>query len=97
MAEREVPVLIVGGSLVGLSMAMLLGHHGVRSLAVEHHRGTAIHPRAAQVNQRTMEIFREVGVEQIVRADPTSSSYRTARSWRSSRSPDESSPRSLRT
>ena len=67
MAEREVPVLIVGGSLVGLSMAMLLGHHGIRSLAVEHHRGTAIHPRAAQVNQRTMEIFREVGVEQIVR------------------------------
>jgi 2-polyprenyl-6-methoxyphenol hydroxylase-like FAD-dependent oxidoreductase len=67
MAEREVPVLIVGGSLVGLSMAMLLGHHGIQSLAVEHHRGTAIHPRAAQVNQRTMEIFREVGVEQIVR------------------------------
>jgi 2-polyprenyl-6-methoxyphenol hydroxylase-like FAD-dependent oxidoreductase len=67
MAEREVPVLIVGGSLVGLSMAMLLGHHGIRSLAVEHHRGTAIHPRAAQVNQRTMEILREVGVEQIVR------------------------------
>ena len=48
-------------------MAMLLGHHGIRSLAVEHHRGTAIHPRAAQVNQRTMEIFRQVGIEQIVR------------------------------
>jgi 2-polyprenyl-6-methoxyphenol hydroxylase-like FAD-dependent oxidoreductase len=67
MADLEVPVLIVGGSLVGLSMATLLGHHGVRALAVEHHRGTAIHPRAAQVTQRTMEIFREVGVEQIVR------------------------------
>jgi len=67
MADIEVPVFIVGGSLVGLSTAMLLGHHGVRSLAVEYHRGTAIHPRAAQTSQRTMEICRQVGLEQIVR------------------------------
>src|SRR3954467_7789802 len=51
-----------------MSSAMLLGHYGIRSLVVEHHRGTAIHPRAAQITQRTMEIFRTVGVEQIVRA-----------------------------
>ena len=67
MGDVEVPVLIVGGSLVGMSAALLLGHHGVRSLTVEHHSGTAIHPRAAQISQRTMEIFRSVGVEQIVR------------------------------
>src|SRR5437867_3381132 len=67
MSDIDVPVLIVGGSLVGISTALLLGHHGVRALAVEHHRGTAIHPRAAQLTQRTMEIFRTVGVEQIVR------------------------------
>jgi 2-polyprenyl-6-methoxyphenol hydroxylase-like FAD-dependent oxidoreductase len=67
MFEHEVPVLIVGGSLVGLSSALLLGHHGIKALAVEHHRGTAIHPRAAQISQRTMEIFRTVGIEQIVR------------------------------
>ncbi len=64
--DIEVPVLIVGGSLVGMSTAMLLAHHGVSALTVEHHRGTAIHPRAALINQRTMEIFRTVGVEQIV-------------------------------
>jgi 2-polyprenyl-6-methoxyphenol hydroxylase-like FAD-dependent oxidoreductase len=67
VSDIEVPVLIVGGSLVGMSSAMLLGHYGVPSLVVEHHRGTAIHPRAAQITQRTMEIFRTVGVEQIVR------------------------------
>jgi 2-polyprenyl-6-methoxyphenol hydroxylase-like FAD-dependent oxidoreductase len=66
MADIEVPVLIVGGSLVGMSTALFLGHHGIRSLAVEHHRGTAIHPRAAMITQRTMEVLREVGVEQIV-------------------------------
>lgn len=66
--DVEVPVLICGGSLVGLSAAMFLGHHGVRSLVVERHSGTAIHPRAAQISQRTMELFRQVGLERIVRA-----------------------------
>jgi 2-polyprenyl-6-methoxyphenol hydroxylase-like FAD-dependent oxidoreductase len=66
-AEIEIPVLIVGGSMVGMTTALLLGHHGVPSLVVEHHRGTASHPRAASVTQRTMEIFRSVGIEQIVR------------------------------
>jgi 2-polyprenyl-6-methoxyphenol hydroxylase-like FAD-dependent oxidoreductase len=65
--EIEVPVLIVGGSMVGMTTALLLGYHGVHSLVVEHHRGTAIHPRAASVTQRTMEIFRSVGIEQTVR------------------------------
>jgi 2-polyprenyl-6-methoxyphenol hydroxylase-like FAD-dependent oxidoreductase len=67
MADIEVPVLIVGGSLVGMTAALLLGQHGVRPLVVEHHRGTAIHPRAASVTQRTMEIFRGAGIEQVVR------------------------------
>lgn len=49
-----------------MSMALLLAHHGIRPLVIEHHRGTAIHPRAAMITQRTMEIFRSVGVEQIV-------------------------------
>lgn len=66
MADIEVPVLIVGGSLVGMSAALLLGHQGIPALVIEHHRGTAIHPRAAMITQRTMEVFRTVGVEQIV-------------------------------
>jgi 2-polyprenyl-6-methoxyphenol hydroxylase-like FAD-dependent oxidoreductase len=66
LSDIEAPVLIVGGSLVGMSTALLLAHHGVPALMVEQHRGTAIHPRAALINQRTMEIFRTVGVEQVV-------------------------------
>ena len=66
MPDHEVPILIAGGSLV-MSAAMLLAHHGVPSLAVEHHRGTAIHPRAALISQRTMEVLRTVGLEAIVR------------------------------
>jgi 2-polyprenyl-6-methoxyphenol hydroxylase-like FAD-dependent oxidoreductase len=66
MDEIEVPVLIVGGSLVGMSMAALLGHHGIPSFTAEYHRGTAIHPRAAQTSQRSMEVFRQLGVEDAV-------------------------------
>ena len=68
MADIEVPVLVVGGSLVGMSAAVLLAHHGIQCLAVEHHRGTAIHPRAAMITQRTTEIFRTMGVEKTVLA-----------------------------
>src|SRR6266568_8693418 len=54
----EVPVLIVGGSLVGLSTAMLLAWHGIESLTVERHPSTAISPRAGHFNLRTLEILR---------------------------------------
>src|SRR5215212_8290031 len=66
MADREVPVLVVGGSLVGLTASVLLARQGVPHLLIERHRGTAIHPRAASFHQRTMEIFRSVGLQQAV-------------------------------
>src|SRR4051812_38065166 len=68
MTEEEIPVLIVGGSLVGLTTAMLLGHHGVPSLSIERHAGTAIHPRAGHFQLRTMETLRMMGLEERVRA-----------------------------
>src|SRR5215211_9240171 len=67
MPVEDVPVLIVGGSLVGLTTAMLLGHHGVPALAVERHAGTAIHPRAGHFQLRTMELLRQLGLEERVR------------------------------
>src|SRR5919199_1854838 len=66
MSDRQVPVLIVGGSLVGLSTSLLLASQGVPALLVERHRGTAIHPRAASFHQRTMEVFRSVGLQEAV-------------------------------
>jgi 2-polyprenyl-6-methoxyphenol hydroxylase-like FAD-dependent oxidoreductase len=66
MTELDIPVLIAGGSLVGLSAAALLAHQGVESLTVERHPQTAIHPRAAHATQRTMEIFRSLGIEAAI-------------------------------
>ena len=68
MADDHVPVLIVGGSLVGLSTSLLLASRGVPHLLIERHRGTAIHPRAASFHQGTMEIFRGVGMQETVEA-----------------------------
>jgi 2-polyprenyl-6-methoxyphenol hydroxylase-like FAD-dependent oxidoreductase len=64
---RSVPVLIVGGGPVGLTASFLLSRRGVPSLLVERHPGTAIHPKARGINVRTMEVFRQQGVEDAVR------------------------------
>ncbi|MGW3356988.1 FAD-dependent oxidoreductase [Streptomyces bungoensis] len=67
-ADHRVPVLIVGGSLVGLSMSLFLGRLGVRHLLVERHSGTSIHPRGRGNNVRTMELFRVAGIEPDIKA-----------------------------
>jgi putative polyketide hydroxylase len=63
----DVPVLIVGGGPVGLTASILLSQAGVRSLLVERHPGTAVHPKARGINARTMEMYRQCGVEAAIR------------------------------
>jgi 2-polyprenyl-6-methoxyphenol hydroxylase-like FAD-dependent oxidoreductase len=63
----EIPVLIVGGGPVGLSTSIFLSRQGIRSLLVERHVSTALHPKARGINIRTMEIFRQHGLEQPIR------------------------------
>jgi putative polyketide hydroxylase len=94
MPERHTQVVVVGGSLVGLSTSVLLASYGVPHLVVEGHLGTAIHPRAASFHQRTMEIFRSVGLQGAVeeaaarefRQGARSSPWKAwaGRSWRTS-------------
>lgn len=66
-ADVRVPVLVVGGSLVGLSTSLFLSRHGVRHLLVEKHPGTSPHPRGRGINARTMELFRTAGAERAIR------------------------------
>ncbi|MER6629398.1 FAD-dependent monooxygenase [Streptomyces sp. NPDC000987] len=66
--DQRVPVLIVGGSLVGLSTSLFLGRLGVRHTLVERHAGTSIHPRGRGNNVRTMELYRVAGVEPAIHA-----------------------------
>jgi 2-polyprenyl-6-methoxyphenol hydroxylase-like FAD-dependent oxidoreductase len=92
VASDDIEVLIIGGSLVGLTTAMLLGHYGVPSLSVERHAGTAIHPRAGHFQLGTMEMLRQVGLEDEVRAASLETYHPTAESSRSSRLPGGRSP-----
>jgi 2-polyprenyl-6-methoxyphenol hydroxylase-like FAD-dependent oxidoreductase len=66
MGER-IPVVVTGGSLVGLSTAVFLADHGVRCVVVERHPDTAVHPRARGYTARTAEVFRRAGLEDRLR------------------------------
>ncbi len=55
-------VLVVGGSLVGLSSALFLAWQGVPTILVERHSGSSPHPRAIGYTPRTMELLRAVGL-----------------------------------
>ncbi|WP_063838897.1 FAD-dependent oxidoreductase [Streptomyces glaucescens] len=66
LSTEEVPVLIVGGGLTGLSAALFLSQHGVSCRLVEKHRGTTVLTRASGISSRTMELLRGVGLERTV-------------------------------
>jgi putative polyketide hydroxylase len=59
----DVPVLIVGGGPVGLTASIYLSLFGIESLTIERHPGTAILPKARAINARTMEMYRQLGME----------------------------------
>ena len=67
----RVPVLIVGGGAVGLSASMMLATLGIEALLVTYHPDTSPQPRAHILNQRTMEIFSELGVADDIYAVAT--------------------------
>lgn len=71
MTEERIPVLIAGGSLVGLATAVFLGMHGIPAVLVERNTGLSPHPRARGLNARSMELFRWAGVEDMIRSTPS--------------------------
>lgn len=64
--DEHVPVLIVGGGLVGLATSMFLAHHGVPHLLVDKHPEVKLQGRARGINPRTMEIYRAFGIADAV-------------------------------
>ena len=63
------PVLIAGGGLTGLAMASFLAQQGIRSITVERLKESSPLPRAAFFHMRTLEMFRELGIETRVRQE----------------------------
>jgi len=79
IAETEIPggaavetdVLIVGSGPAGGAAALSLATLGVPNIMITKYRWTANTPRAHITNQRAMEIFRDLGIEDQVLADAT--------------------------
>ena len=64
--NSETSVIVVGGSLVGLSAAMFLAARGVSTVVIERHAGSSPHPRAIGYTTRTMELLRSIDLESEV-------------------------------
>lgn len=80
----EVPVLVVGAGPAGLVSTALLATYGVRTLTITKYQGTANSPRAHITNQRTMEVFRDLGIEDRVRQFATPNELMSNNVWATS-------------
>ncbi len=67
----ETEVVIIGSGPAGAAAALCLSSLGVENIVVTKYRWTANTPRAHITNQRSMEVFRDLGIEQQVLADAT--------------------------
>ncbi len=63
MARTHIPVLIVGAGGAGLSLLLLLHQLGIASVLVERRPDVSWYPRARNLNFRTLEVFRGLGLE----------------------------------
>ena len=78
---REVDVLVVGGGGAGLTASMLLSRLGIDSLLVSARTDTSTVPKAHVLNQRTMEILRELGLAEQVYAAGTPAANMSHTGW----------------
>jgi 2-polyprenyl-6-methoxyphenol hydroxylase-like FAD-dependent oxidoreductase len=77
----ETQVLIAGGGPVGMTLAYVLAHFGVRSILVERNETTTRHPKMDITNARSMELFHRVGLAEKLRAVAVPESQRFDVSW----------------
>jgi 2,4-dichlorophenol 6-monooxygenase len=81
MPDTHVPVLIVGGGGAGLTASMILSTLEVESLLVNALPHTSVLPKAHMLNQRTMEIFTELGAAQEIYRQSTPPENMRAVAW----------------
>lgn len=70
-AVVETDVLVVGSGPAGAGAALMLSTLGIPNVMITKYRWTANTPRAHITNQRAMEVFRDLGIEDQVLADAT--------------------------
>ncbi|WP_380169562.1 FAD-dependent oxidoreductase [Jannaschia sp. R86511] len=66
MSALETDVLVIGTGPAGAASSLALATYGVEHVVITKYRWTANTPRAHITNQRTMEVLRDLGVEDQV-------------------------------
>jgi 2-polyprenyl-6-methoxyphenol hydroxylase-like FAD-dependent oxidoreductase len=66
--DSEFEVCVVGAGPVGLTLALELSRHGIRTALVERELSPGPWPKMERCNARTMEIYRRLGVADAIRA-----------------------------
>lgn len=84
MRKIETDVFVVGAGPAGLSATAQLATLGVKTLAITRYPGTANSPRAHITNQRTMEVFRDLGIEERVMQAATPNHLMSNNIWATS-------------
>src|SRR5438128_3657856 len=84
MHTSEADVLVIGAGPAGLTASALLGRYGVSAITVTKYASTANSPRAHITNQRTVEVLRDLGIEERVRAFATPNNLMGNNVWAAS-------------
>ncbi len=61
--QSHTTVLIVGGGYAGLPSSVFPSTQGVPSVLADRHLAVSVQGRARRINQRTMELYRPLGLE----------------------------------
>ena len=63
----DTQVIIVGAGPVGLTLALDLGHRGIRCVLIEQKQQPQFLPKMERCNARTMEMYRRIGLADPIR------------------------------
>ena len=79
MTETE--VLIIGGGASGLTSSALLSSYGVGTVLVSRYAETSALPKAHLLSCKTMEMYRELGLEEAIRKRGTPPEHMRYAGW----------------